>query len=329
MVEFAFDIKHLFPQPIIRVQAHCLCPKVEARPRPHPFNLAHHRGPSEPASCKLSQILDSMGQLSAVAQGLRHPVTTAEKLVATEQVVYLMADNEAGRWAVTALLKVGTKDLFLFDKQGSCRRADQTPAILDFYVHESRQRRGLGKQIFQRMLDEQGWAARKCSVDRPSEKLLAFLGKHYGLVRPIPQGNNFVLYEDFFEDAHAQAQAHAQAHAQAQAHAHAHAQAHTNAQAHAHANAHSHPQICPSPGLVCSVADGQGCSRSASPALRPAVPPIRPTTNPKQQQGDVLDQGQLPKVAGHQVSLQRRFRVPRQLCSMPQIQTARGRRCDH
>nr|XP_016923912.1 alpha-tubulin N-acetyltransferase 2 [Drosophila suzukii] len=211
MVEFGFDLKHLFPQPIIRVQADSLHPKVlSTGPRAHPFiPYQRQRGVGQPAvppggpSCELSQIVDVMGQLSAVAQGLRYPVTTAAKL-APDQVVYLLADKDAaGRWSVAGLLKVGTKDLFVFDNKGSCRRANQTPAILDFYVHESRQRRGLGKQLFQRMLDEQGWTAGKCSVDRPSEKLLAFLGKHYGLVSTIPQGNHFVLYEGFFEDPHA------------------------------------------------------------------------------------------------------------------------------
>ncbi|XP_016949833.1 alpha-tubulin N-acetyltransferase 2 [Drosophila biarmipes] len=209
MVEFGFDLKHLFPQPIIRVQADALRPKLLARHPVLPYiPQQRQRGSGQPApavgsSCELSQILDVMGQLSAVAQGLRHPVTTAAKLT-PDQVVYLMADKDAaGRWTVAGLLKVGTKDLFVFDNKGSCRRADQTPAILDFYVHESRQRRGLGKQLFQRMLDEQGWTAGKCSVDRPSDKLLAFLDKHYGLVSTIPQGNNFVLYEGFFENPHA------------------------------------------------------------------------------------------------------------------------------
>ncbi|KAH8325899.1 hypothetical protein KR067_009750, partial [Drosophila pandora] len=196
-VEFTFDIKHLFPQEIIRVQPYLLRPKVRAAL----LKLQNHQKAAPPTpGCMLSQIIDEMGQLSAVAQGLKNPVTTAEKMGANinNQVIYLMADNESGRWAVTGLLKVGTKNLFLFDEKGVCRRADQTPAILDFYIHESRQRRGLGKVLFDKMLADQGWSPWKCSVDRPSPKLLGFLGKHFGLVRTIPQGNNFVLYEGFF-----------------------------------------------------------------------------------------------------------------------------------
>ncbi|KAH8325896.1 hypothetical protein KR067_009753, partial [Drosophila pandora] len=197
-VEFEFDIRDLFPQEIIRVQPHLLRPQTlsallkDQNPKAAPPTPGY----------KLSRIIDEMGQLSAVAQGLRTAVTTAEKVVdnMTNHVIYLMADSESGRWAVTGLLKVGTKDLFLFDEKGVCRRADQTPAILDFYIHESRQRRGLGKAIFDKMLADQGWSPCKCSVDRPSPKLLGFLAKHFGLVRTIPQGNRFVLYEGFFDD---------------------------------------------------------------------------------------------------------------------------------
>ncbi|KAH8280702.1 hypothetical protein KR054_002700, partial [Drosophila jambulina] len=176
-VEFAFDIMQFFPQAIIRIQP-------------------HHLRPASPG-CQLSQVLDSMGQYSARAQDLRQPVTVAGKLT-NDQVVYLITDQDSGRMAVTGLLKVGTKDLFLYDEKGVIQHCDRTPAILDFYVHESRQRRGQGKRLFDRMLADQGWKACQCSVDRPSHKMKAFLSKHYGLVRTIPQANNFVLYEGFF-----------------------------------------------------------------------------------------------------------------------------------
>ncbi|XP_036339799.1 alpha-tubulin N-acetyltransferase 2-like [Rhagoletis pomonella] len=101
---------------------------------------------------------------------------------------------------VVGLLKVGTKNLYLFDSLGQTKKVDNSPCILDFYVHESRQRTGLGKKLFDIMLAEENWIPVKCSVDRPSEKLLQFLKKHYGLEIIIPQANKFVLYQGFFDD---------------------------------------------------------------------------------------------------------------------------------
>ncbi|XP_034482200.1 alpha-tubulin N-acetyltransferase 1 isoform X2 [Drosophila innubila] len=191
MVDFRFDIKPLFPQPIIKVASNLL---------PHTFR--GDRRQCLDATSKMSEIIDQLGQLSAVSQGLSKPVTTAQRLRMSEnQTIYLLADPNAGNnGVVTGLLKVGTKDLYLFDEKGQTRKMEQSPSILDFYVHESRQRAGLGKRLFETMLSEEQWTPLKCSVDRPSEKLLAFLGKHYGLVRTIPQANNFVLYEGFFND---------------------------------------------------------------------------------------------------------------------------------
>ncbi|KRK00874.1 alpha-tubulin N-acetyltransferase 1 isoform X2 [Drosophila yakuba] len=206
MVEFRFDIKPLFSQPIIKVTSNLL---------PHTFR--GDRRQSLDATTKMSEIIDRLGQLSATSQGLSKPVTTAQRLrMSDNQTIYLLADSEAGHnGAVIGLLKVGTKDLYLFDETGQTRKVEQAPSILDFYVHESRQRAGLGKRLFQTMLNEEQWTPLKCSVDRPSEKLLAFLSKHYGLQRVIPQANNFVLYEGFFNDA-ASANGHGNAHEHAQ-----------------------------------------------------------------------------------------------------------------
>jgi|TARA_B110000305_G_scaffold176501_1_gene195393 alpha-tubulin N-acetyltransferase 1 len=38
----------------------------------------------------------------------------------------------------------------------------------------------------------------KLAYDRPSEKFLAFLGKHFGLKKYVPQNNNFVVYDAYF-----------------------------------------------------------------------------------------------------------------------------------
>lgn len=81
--------------------------------------------------------------------------------------------------AVTGLLKVGTKNLYVFDPNGETKQVS-APCVLDFYVHESRQRSGLGKKLFQTMLDSEGINPSKLAIDRPSEKLVGFLKKHYG-----------------------------------------------------------------------------------------------------------------------------------------------------
>lgn len=81
---------------------------------------------------------------------------------------------------MTGLLKIGTKNLYVFDENGETK---QVPAqcVLDFYIHESRQRAGLGREMFELMLQRENVEAQKLAIDRPSDKLIAFLRKHYGM----------------------------------------------------------------------------------------------------------------------------------------------------
>lgn len=80
---------------------------------------------------------------------------------------------------VTGLLKVGIKNLYVFDANGDTQQV-LAPCILDFYIHESRQRHGLGKELFAAAIQREGWEPRKLAIDRPSDKLIGFLRKHYG-----------------------------------------------------------------------------------------------------------------------------------------------------
>lgn len=41
---------------------------------------------------------------------------------------------------------------------------------------------------------------KKLGYDRPSSKLLAFLRKYYNLTDYIPQANNYVVFNDYFDD---------------------------------------------------------------------------------------------------------------------------------
>ncbi|EDW27885.1 GL19954 [Drosophila persimilis] len=189
MTDFCFDIKPLFPEAIIKVSSDLL-----------PQNFSGKRFMCADVTLKMAEIIDRMGQLSATAQDLINPVTTAQRLEKSDnQTVYLMADGKEGaNGVVVGLLKVGTKDLYLYDETGQVHKVQRAPAVLDFYVHESRQRCGLGKELFEAMLAEEKWTPSKLSVDRPSQKLILFMARHYGLVRTIPQANHFVLYEGYF-----------------------------------------------------------------------------------------------------------------------------------
>lgn len=80
---------------------------------------------------------------------------------------------------VTGLLKIGIKSLYVFDANGDTQMVN-APCVLDFYIHESRQRAGLGKILFQSMLQQENYQPEKLAIDRPSEKLVGFLRKHYG-----------------------------------------------------------------------------------------------------------------------------------------------------
>lgn len=49
------------------------------------------------------------------------------------------------------------------------------------------------------MLEYEKAEPRKLGYDRPSEKLLSFLEKHYHLSQYVPQNNNFVVFKDYFD----------------------------------------------------------------------------------------------------------------------------------
>jgi len=92
---------------------------------------------------------------------------------------------------------VGVKKLFVRNYQGQV--IEMSPlSVLDFYVHESVQRGGHGKDLFQKMLLIEGVEPRKLAYDRPSPKLKGFLAKHYNLRNFLPQNNNYVVFDDYF-----------------------------------------------------------------------------------------------------------------------------------
>lgn len=145
----------------------------------------------------MTDILDKMGKASAVAQSLHEIITSSEKLANSdgEQKVYFLCDFASNQ--VVGLLKIGKKKLFVYDQAGVIHELNPI-CVLDFYIHESRQRVGCGKILFEAMLAEEHVQPRHLAIDRPSDKFLYFLRKYYNLTQMIPQVNNFVVFDGFF-----------------------------------------------------------------------------------------------------------------------------------
>ncbi|EDO35803.1 predicted protein [Nematostella vectensis] len=192
-MEFAFDINELLPDDITLVDG-----KVA------PFRGKHTRDRFEFSTkqAELKKVIDMTGEASARAQGLRSPITSAMKLSHSDHKLYISKDASAnsGKGAVVGLIKIGYKRLFLLDYQGNQHEVNPL-CVLDFYVHESRQRKGCGKSLFQHFLKMEGIEPHMLAIDRPSPKFLSFLKKHYNLDKSIPQVvNNFVVFVEFFRD---------------------------------------------------------------------------------------------------------------------------------
>lgn len=115
------------------------------------------------------------------------------RFAGTDHRLYL---NVQG-FTVLGILKVGNKDLFYRDSYGKCKEISPL-CVLDFYVHEAIQRKGIGKALFSKMLISEKTSPEKLAYDRPSPKLIKFLHRHYGLSSYTPQNNNFVVFDQYF-----------------------------------------------------------------------------------------------------------------------------------
>ncbi|BFZ19986.1 hypothetical protein BsWGS_23025 [Bradybaena similaris] len=150
---------------------------------------------------KLFEVVDKMGEASAKAQGLNNPITTGAKLKASDHRLYILKDSSgnSGKGCIVGILKVGRKNLFLYDKS-KVQHEVQPLCVLDFYVHESRQRMGCGRKLFDSMLRRESVPVQHFAINRPSPKLLSFLAKHYNMKVSIPQVYNFVIFDGFFNN---------------------------------------------------------------------------------------------------------------------------------
>lgn len=155
----------------------------------------------------LCEMLGTLGESSRRAQRLRKAVTFGTPHLAGQKI-YIMVHGKRA----LGFLKTGKKRLFVIppnlglkmsrktDVQGSSLVDIEPLCVLDFYVHESCQRNGCGRKIFDAVLAAEGVSPANIAYDRPSDKLLNFLRKHYFLSHYQAQNNNFVVFDEYFHD---------------------------------------------------------------------------------------------------------------------------------
>ncbi|CAD8127652.1 unnamed protein product [Paramecium sonneborni] len=142
---------------------------------------------------QLDDVITTMGEASALAQNLKQVITSPMRFFQTDQKMYIKLEGKS----CFGILKIGRKNLFHRDLNGVIKEI-QPLCVLDFYVHESVQRKGIGKELFEEMLRLEILRPEKLAYDRPSGKLLGFLKKHYNLQSYIPQNNNYVIFTQYF-----------------------------------------------------------------------------------------------------------------------------------
>ena len=147
---------------------------------------------------RLRIVVDNAGRRSAQAQDLGQPITSLVKLVHSDHVLHVCTEEVTARkTVVVGIIKTGRKKLFIYNDSPVLHEIEPL-CILDFYVHESVQRKGYGKKLFEHVLQHEKTRPEKLAYDRPSAKFLAFLGKHYNLSTFVPQRNNFVVFRRYF-----------------------------------------------------------------------------------------------------------------------------------
>ena len=142
----------------------------------------------------IREILDKMGELSSKSQNLLVNITTTNKFFPSDQCIIIKAEKNK----VLGYIKIGPKKLFLRDR--ICNYHERkTLCVLDFYIYDAALRKGIGRQIFDFMLNYKKISPGELAYDRPTLRFLSFLKKNYVLENYITQENNFIIFDEYFE----------------------------------------------------------------------------------------------------------------------------------
>ena len=142
-------------------------------------------------------LINMIGSASSQAQNLSHTITTFNSFASGDNTMYILFDDSHTR--VLGFVKIGPRHLFLWDHFG-VQHEMQPICLLDFFTYPECQRRGYGKKMIDEMLKDNRMEMSQIPIDRPSSLCLSFMAKHFGLVDYVPQSNNFVVFDQFWNN---------------------------------------------------------------------------------------------------------------------------------
>ena len=156
---------------------------------------------------------------------LTQAITSVKKLnVSDHKIILSCTSSPTSQLSCNGFIKYGLKKLFFF-KDGEIREYS-TLCVLDFYVDEASQRKGVGLQLFKEMMEVRYRSFKlmpsvifvplialfihsnffvqltctepvKIAYDRPSPKLRQFMQKNFNLLNLDLQPNKFAIFEGF------------------------------------------------------------------------------------------------------------------------------------
>jgi len=133
----------------------------------------------------LPKIIDMLGEMISQIQDSPTITMTYNKFIKKDyNKMYIKADLHK----IYGFLLVKIKDSI---------NKKEKPEILikDFFVYETVQRTGVGHSIFEYMLDMEEIQPAQLLFKNPTEPMLSFLEKHYGLASPIPAYKDYVKFD--------------------------------------------------------------------------------------------------------------------------------------
>lgn len=136
-------------------------------------------------------IINSLGKLSCGQRHLKNQTTSSELFFKKQNETMIIKANQR---KVFGFIRYGHQDVYLSDSNQELMKVKNLLIVFDFYVHTTNQKRGIGKELFDKLLEINHITAGDIAYDMLNEKMINFLYKHYSLKNPLRQHNHLYIF---------------------------------------------------------------------------------------------------------------------------------------